>query len=222
MMLFIGISMRNPSRIGAIAPSSTELARAMINNVELRPGEGVIELGPGSGAFTAQIRKVIPDAAAYLGIERERVFVELLKNVYPDLTFITGEAEQAAEIYKKTTSLPVKAIICGLPFANMKKSVQDCIIDNIEMLMAPGCVFRTFQYAHAWPLPTAIRFRQKMTELFGPVHRGKVLFGNIPPALVLSWSRSDHEVVSLGSVAVGGNSFENKQDSGTNLRSETI
>lgn len=189
---FMKISLRNPSGIGAIVPSSAELARAMVKNLDFGFGEAVLELGPGSGAFTAQIRKAIPDATVYVGIERERAFVELLKRLYPDLTFITGKAEEALEICEELGPLSVKAIICGLPFANMKRSVQDSIIENIEMLMTPGCVFRTFQYAHAYPLPTAIRFRQRMTELFGPPDRSRVLFANIPPALVLSWTRPNH------------------------------
>jgi phospholipid N-methyltransferase len=189
MMNFMRVSLRNPHKIGAIVPSSEELAMAMVKNIRLRNGETLIELGPGSGAITAQIRKSIPDASAYLGIEREPVFVERLERQYPGLAFINGKAESSVEICQQEGLFHVKAIICSLPFANMKSNAQDSIIENIAMLMTPGCVFRTYQYALSYPLPMAIRFRQKLTQLFGPPHRSKIVYGNIPPALVLTWSR---------------------------------
>jgi hypothetical protein len=56
-------------------------------------------------------------------------------------------------------------------------------------MMKPGTVFRTFQYLHSWPLPAAIRFRNKMNRRFGPCRISRPIMRNLPPALVLSWSR---------------------------------
>ena len=69
--------------------------------------------------------------------------------------------------------------------------MQDGVIAALsEMLPAgSGGQFRTFQYVHAYPLPTAVRFRRRMAAIFGPCQRSAVVVRNLPPAFVLSWSR---------------------------------
>src|SRR5438552_13061830 len=83
--------LRHPASIGAIAPSSEALAKAMVSDLALALADGdlLIELGPGTGAFTAEIASILPRADAYLGIEREPVFVELLQRQFPALRFVT-------------------------------------------------------------------------------------------------------------------------------------
>ncbi|MCB0258545.1 MAG: methyltransferase [Calditrichaeota bacterium] len=186
---FLKLFLKNPAEVGAIWPSSSELARAMIRDLALKPGEAVLELGPGTGAFTAHIRSILPDPRAYIGIECEPNFVRLLERNFPDLRFIVGRAENANELYEKAGIFPARAIISGIPFANHWGEIGNHIIDALEHLMTPGCIFRTFQYVHAYTLPPAFKFRQRMTRVFGPCQRSRIVFRNLPPAFVLTWTR---------------------------------
>jgi phospholipid N-methyltransferase len=186
---FLKAFIRNPAGIGAIVPSAPELARAMMDGIELGPGETVLELGPGTGAFTTHIREIIPCADDYLGIELETRFVELLELRFPDLQFIGASAAEATSIHQESGLGPVKVIISSLPFASLMGSVRDAIIDNLEQLMNPGCLFRTFQYVHSYPMPSAIRFRRRMEARFGDCHRSRAVLPNLPPAYVLTWQR---------------------------------
>ncbi len=52
--------------MGAVASSSEKLAMAMVKGLKLNPDELIIELGPGTGAFTQQISRIIPEGASYL------------------------------------------------------------------------------------------------------------------------------------------------------------
>ena len=185
---FLRAFIKNPGSIGAIVPSAPELARAMVSNLHIGLGESIIELGPGTGSFTVEIRNILSESTSYLGIEREAGFVELLEAKFPDLQFVAASAEDAWMIHAREGFGPVKAIISSLPFATIVSSVRINIIDNIERLMTPGCVFRTFQYVHAYPLPSAIRFRREMEARFGPCERSAAVLPNVPPAYVLTWT----------------------------------
>ena len=187
-LYFIKAFLRSPTKVGAIVPSAPGLARAMMYDLNLDPGDTVIELGPGTGAFTAYIREIIPDATDYLGIEREARFVDLLENRFPDMDFKQASAEEANSLHRESGLGPVKVIISSLPFASLVASVREEIIENVEQLMSPGTIFRTFQYIHAYPLPSAVRFRKMMDSKFGSGHRSGAILPNVPPAYVLTWT----------------------------------
>jgi len=53
--------LKNPLSVCALTPSSRMLARAMARGLEIKPNESVMELGPGTGALTDQIRHILPD-----------------------------------------------------------------------------------------------------------------------------------------------------------------
>ncbi|MEM8484338.1 MAG: hypothetical protein AAF564_02260 [Bacteroidota bacterium] len=184
---FLRAFLRNPGSVGAIVPSAPELARAMVAGLDLQAGETLLELGPGTGAFTDKIRLMLPEGAAYLGIERELAFVELLQRRFPDMHFVNGSAEDASEIHQDSGLGEVRAIVSSLPFATLLADVRNNIIEDVEHLMTPQCVFRTFQYVHAFPLPSAVRFRRAMDDRFGPFHRSRAVLPNVPPAYVLTW-----------------------------------
>lgn len=184
--------LRSPAAVGAIAPSSPSLARAMLRGLRLAPGRAILELGPGTGPFTRQIHQQLPDPAAYLGIETDPRLVELLRSRYPALRLVHGSAEHMTDHLREAGLDSITAIISGLPFASLPAPVQARIVDQLDALMIPGVTFRTFQYLHAWPLPSAARFRRQMAERFGPPRIIRPVARNLPPALVLSWRRRAH------------------------------
>jgi len=190
---FIRALITSPARTGAVAPSSAVLAREMVRDLALRGDDGVLEFGPGTGPFTRALRILMPERSNYLGIERNAAFVKLLQQRYPDMQVVEGSAEQAPTLARQAGVPPVKAIICGLPFASLPPRAQDGVIAALDQVMTPGCTFRTFQYVHAYALPTAIRFRRRIAALLGPAHVSRAVWRNCPPAFVLSWTRREGE-----------------------------
>ena len=179
----------------------------MCIGLEVGADELVLEFGPGTGPFTDQIRREIPDPACYLGIERDAAFVGLLQERYPDMSFVAGSAEHAAEFSRQTSGKAVGSIISGLPFALLPPTAQDGIIDSIVRLLPVGGTFRTFQYVHAYALPSAVRFRRRMAAILGPCQRSRPVLRNMPPAFVLSWQRTDNgfDWPEVGTAALPGN-----------------
>ncbi|MDH3585105.1 MAG: methyltransferase domain-containing protein, partial [Phycisphaerae bacterium] len=184
---FLMTAIRKPISVGAVAPSSRRLGRAMIRDIDLSNGQAILELGPGTGPFTRVIRDHLTDPSRYLGIERDPGFVRHLQRRFSDLRFCRGSAEDALAHLEQAGIDNVGAIICGLPFATLPTKVQDGVIDALRQLMKPGVVFRTFQYAHAWPMPSAARFRHRMNGYFGRCEVTGPVMRNVPPAVVLGW-----------------------------------
>ncbi len=189
LLLFFRVLIRNPLGVSAVAPSSQKLARAMASGLDLQPNEGLIEIGPGTGALTKQIREVIPDSKNYLGIELEGKFVALLEHDFPELQFVQNSMVKAHEIHQQSGQASVKVIISGLSVSMLPRKIQDQFVENLDLLLMPGSMFRMFQYIHAYPLPSSIRFRHRMAEHFSDYHRSKLVMNNLPPAYVVTWTR---------------------------------
>lgn len=187
---FLREFIKNPGSVGAIAPSSPQLASAMVRGLPGIENGSVLEFGPGTGAFTAAINDSLPANARYLGIEIEARFVELLGARFPNLEFEHGSAADASKIVDARGLRPVRAVISGLPFASLPVEIQDGIVKGLLDVLEPGSLFRTFQYVHAYRLPKAIRFRQQMSGLFGKLTRSRPILRNLPPAYCLTWTRS--------------------------------
>jgi phospholipid N-methyltransferase len=118
----------------------------------------------------------------------------MLRRQYRDLLIMQGRAERAAELHRHSGLGPVKAIISGIPFANMwSQETREEMMKMLDEFMKNGCVFRTFQYVHAYTFPPAVRFRKDMNQRYGKCKRSKIIFKNFPPAYVLTWQTSKHE-----------------------------
>ena len=202
-LTFLRAFLRNPTQIGAIAPSSKMLARAMVQGIDVGPEELLVEFGPGTGAFTAAIAELLPHPEQYLGIERSAPFVSYLQKRFPGLAFANDSAEALPHLLRGEKK--VRAVISGLPFASLPGHVQDGVLHALEEALPTGAQFRTFQYAHAYRLPQARRFRRLMDERFGPHEERKLVFRNLPPAWVLSWRRPP---LQIAAGAAGGSGAE--------------
>jgi phosphatidylethanolamine/phosphatidyl-N-methylethanolamine N-methyltransferase len=184
---FLRAFLKNPLTVGAIAPSSPDLARAMIKDVKPSENHLVMELGIGTGAITRFLREVVPDEKSFLGIEISGKLVESSKEQFPELLIIEGSAGDAFELHKSTGFGNVDWIISGLPFASLPEEISEGILAEVDKFMAAGCLFRTFQYAHAYRLPPAVKFRKHMETRYGPVERSPLIMKNVPPAYTLTW-----------------------------------
>lgn len=184
---FLQRFIKKPTTVGAIAPSSPELALKMIEDVKANEKNIVLEIGCGTGAITKFLQELIPTRNAYIGIEIEKDFVERLEKDFPKLNIVCGDACNASEIIAEHELGKVSYIISGLPFVVLPKEVSEGILEEVDKMMEKGCLFRTFQYAHGYNLPPAKRFRQRLNEKYGEVERSSLVLKNIPPAYTLTW-----------------------------------
>jgi phospholipid N-methyltransferase len=185
---FLQAFLKNPAKVGSITPSSPELAQKMIEGLEPGPDKIVLELGVGTGAITKFLPSILPDERSYMGIELDSCLVRSLRKNYPDLNIVCGSAVDTATIHRRSGLGTVAYIICCLPFVSLPNEVGEKILLEVDKFMQQGCTFRTFQYAHGYYFPSAIRLREFMRSRYGRSKRSPLIVKNVPPAYTLTWS----------------------------------
>jgi phospholipid N-methyltransferase len=93
-----------------------------------------------------------------------------------------------ATIHRRSGLGTVAYIICCLPFVSLPNEVGEKILLEVDKFMQQGCTFRTFQYAHGYYFPSAIRLREFMRSRYGRSKRSPLIVKNVPPAYTLTWS----------------------------------
>ena len=185
---FLQAFIKNPLKVGAIKPSSPELALKMLEGIKPDAGNIVLELGVGTGAITKFIARVVPDRNSYLGIELNPVLAKSAVEKFTDLRIVQGNACEAQSIHKESGLGKISCIVSGLPFVSLPAEVSEKVYLEIERLMTAGCMFRTFQYAHGYYTPAALKLREFMRNRYGKSKRSPLVVKNVPPAYTLTWS----------------------------------
>ncbi|MEO5949910.1 MAG: rRNA adenine N-6-methyltransferase family protein [Candidatus Saccharimonadales bacterium] len=147
--LFFYQYVRNVRTVGAVAPSSRFLAKAMMKSIDFEQAKVIIEYGPGTGVFTSEIAKNILPETKVIIIEQNKAFHELLKKTYVDhknIIILHDSAENVESILKKHDIKKVDYIVSGLPFAALPVEVSDRILTSTKKLVHSHGVFITFQY----------------------------------------------------------------------------
>lgn len=184
---FLQAFLKNPLKVGAIAPSSPELAAKMLEGVEPDENNVILELGVGTGAVTKFVQNLIPNEESYLGIELDKDLFKSLKKNFPNLNIVCGNACETFSIHQNSGLGKVSTIMCCLPFVSLPNEVGKRILLQVDKFMQKGCTFRTFQYAHGYYMPSAIKLREFMRDRYGKSKRSPLVVKNVPPAYTLTW-----------------------------------
>jgi phosphatidylethanolamine/phosphatidyl-N-methylethanolamine N-methyltransferase len=189
-LLFLGALIRHPRATGAVVPSSPFLARQMVREIER--SSRVVELGPGTGAFTREILACAGSGGGLLAVETNRAFVERLRRVLPEVDCACAAAETLTELVAARGWTEVDHIVSGLPFASLPPETTRLILDGIQRVLRVGGTFTTFQYVHAFQMPPAVAFRRLASQGLGSQPSSHLVIRNVPPARVLTWRRRAH------------------------------
>jgi phosphatidylethanolamine/phosphatidyl-N-methylethanolamine N-methyltransferase len=179
----------HPVRVGAIAPSSRGLAHRMVQWIDWDSVESVVEYGPGTGAFTAQILQSKQPGTDFFAVELNSQFAATLATRFPDVTIFEESVANIEELCRQQGVSGVDAIICGLPWAAFSDQDQTAYMDAMMNVLKPGGHFATFAYLQGMLLPAAHRFRKKLQSYFGEVHLSPTVWWNLPPAFVYQCRR---------------------------------
>jgi len=185
---FLQAFLKNPTKVGSIKPSSPELAQKMIEGIKPKTDEIVLELGVGTGAITRALQKIALEKDSYLGIELDPELVRMLRKNFADLKIVCGNAKDITAIHERSGFGKIGSIICCLPFVSLPNQVSEVIMTEIDKVMQQGCTFRTFQYAHGYYMPSALKLREFMRDRYGKSKRSQLVVKNVPPAYTLTWS----------------------------------
>jgi phospholipid N-methyltransferase len=182
---FLRAFLRDPIKTGAIAPSSRRLADRMIDGLGLREADTVVELGPGTGAFTRVILEHIGAHTLFLVLELNPHFAAQLRDTLPSRVRVVNDSgEHLAKHLAAHGRGSADCIISGIPWAGFNDALQVRLMDAVVAALRSGGRFATFAYLHAARFPGGRRLRRLLAARFSRVERTSVVWRNLPPAFV--------------------------------------
>ncbi len=175
--------LRDPLAIGSIAPSSKQLARAMLRALPSGFTGAAIELGGGTGAITTVLLDAL-GSERLLVVERDAELLRGLQQRWPTLQVLHGDAANLDTLLSDRRH-QYAAVISGLPLLNMSKQVRLDIARACFAIMPAHGVLIQFTYGWKSPLCADIT-----TTLGLRTERCSRSWWNIPPATVWRYSRA--------------------------------
>ena len=145
--MFLLEYIKNPRRVGAVASSSKYIAYEMINSIDFKRAECIVEYGPGTGAFTEKVLSRAKDTTTIILIEINNEFYNTLKKLYGhkrNVIILNDSAENIKEILKMYSTKKVDYIISGLPFASIPETISNTILKRTSEIIGEHGQFITF------------------------------------------------------------------------------
>jgi phospholipid N-methyltransferase len=174
-LLFFRNFLSHPGAIGSVIPSSPFLVNALLDGVDFEKARVVVEYGPGTGVFTAEIMRRLHPEAKFLCIELLDEFYHALKARFDDprMILVHGSAADVAALLEAHGLGPVDAVVSGLPFTSLPEDLRHTILSETVRVLKPEGRFVLYQYS---------RFLMgHLRRYFGRItHRFTLL--NVPPA----------------------------------------
>ena len=179
--LFLSRWLKAPNLIGALAPSSRGLSRAMAHEVDPSGTGYIVELGGGTGSITQALleRGVAP--ARLVVIECDRMLAAVLRKRFPGVKVVRGDAADLGSLLHPLAIDCIDAVVSSLPLLSMPKLLKRRIIAECFGLLGEHGIFVQFTYGVASPL-AAPEF-----GLAGEV--AQRVWRNFPPAAVWRFRR---------------------------------
>ena len=173
-----------PTQVGAVAPSSDGLARAMVDGIDWENVRNVVEYGPGTGVFTEQILARMKPGTKFFAIEIDPGLVEILSKRYPQVRVYQDSVQNVRSLCEQEGIDEIDAVVCGLPWAAFSDSDQTAYLDAMMSVLRSGGQFATFAYLQGLLLPAGRRFRGQLRKHFSEVTQSKTQWLNLPPAFI--------------------------------------
>ncbi len=179
---FIGEFLSKPRSVGAISPSSTGLARKMVDWIDWTCVNAVVEYGPGTGAFTRHILTRLRPDARFVAIEINPAFAQRLGRRCPEISIHQESVANVRAVCDREGIESVDVVVCGLPWASFAPGEQDEYLEAMMTVLKPGGQFATFAYLSGLLLTAGRRFRRRLRNHFSEVDTSKTVWRNLPPA----------------------------------------
>ncbi len=177
---FIGRLITQPKTVGAVAPSSRALARAMAAQIDAASEGPVLELGPGTGVATGALiaRGIAPERIT--AIEYDGDFAQLVAQRFPRVKVINGDAFDLEKTLGNRAPAPFIGAISGVPLLNHSMEQRKVFLKGVLKRLKPGAPYVQFSYGLHCPVapPAGVT-----------VSQAAYIFFNLPPARVWVYRR---------------------------------
>ncbi|GII32449.1 class I SAM-dependent methyltransferase [Planotetraspora mira] len=183
-MSFFAEFVRAPMTVGAVAPSGPALAMAATAVVPRTGSPVVVELGPGTGAFTGAIQRRLAGRGRHIAVEINPRFAWRLAELHPAVDVVTADAAGLATVLTQRGLNEADVVVSGLPWAAFTENRQRDVLSSVSAALPSHGVFTTFAYVHARWAPPARTLLRSLRSRFDEVVVSRTVWANLPPALV--------------------------------------
>ncbi|WP_228124582.1 class I SAM-dependent methyltransferase [Glaciimonas soli] len=178
--LFAQEFFNKPRALGAVWPSSDRLAWRMAAHVPENGHGLVIELGGGTGAVTKALLERGIAVERLLVIERSPLFVQHLRQRFPHVTIVLGDAAQLADLLPANTH--IDAIVSSLPLRSLPTHEAKAILAQWQRALAARGILIQFTYdLRAMHNRVLVDFVERASD---------IVWANFPPARVAAFEFS--------------------------------
>jgi phosphatidylethanolamine/phosphatidyl-N-methylethanolamine N-methyltransferase len=182
---FVAQALRQPSRVGAVLPTSRHVAAAMADIVPVSGTPTVLELGPGTGALSEAIRHRLPEGGRQLAVEIDPAMVHYLRAAKPWLHVVEGDAADLRGALDSVGITQVDAVITSLPWTLLSPQKQRHLLEEIGKVLHAHGAFTAITYLTAMLRPSSAGlFANALQDTFDEVLPRSLIWRNAPPARI--------------------------------------
>lgn len=151
-LVFLSQVLSSFSTVGAVAPSSRLMAKAIVHPLQDRPERpiSVLEVGAGTGVFTARILESLGPGDRLDIYESNPRFCGYLSRFLQDQDLQARGIRcnlHSADVRQLEQARPYDFIVCGLPFNSFDVETVDEILETLMSHLAATGVFAYFEYS---------------------------------------------------------------------------
>jgi phosphatidylethanolamine/phosphatidyl-N-methylethanolamine N-methyltransferase len=196
---FFGQFRRQYHTTGSIMPSSRALGRALTRPMRQAQGpRRILEVGPGTGAVTAEIVRGMRAGDRLDIVEINAQFVAVLKRRFAEEPLFRRRSGQAKLIHAPLQEVPGEAVydfmISGLPLNNFALELVEDIFRSYRRLLKPAGILSYFEYLaiRALKMPLVSNSERERLQILGAFLEKRIraaqigeeaVYWNVPPAV---------------------------------------
>lgn len=171
----------SPLKMGAVSPTSRALARLMVKNAVPKPDQYTLELGPGTGIVTESLLEYGIPPERIVAVEYDRNFSELLRERFPGVHVINGDALDLDRTLGEFRDATFSAVLSGVPILMLPKARRIGYVEAALDRVVPGGNMTQLSYSLTPP--------QEAVPGRFTVEKSKWVAFNLPPGRVWTYRR---------------------------------
>lgn len=179
--LFFRRWLKEPRRLGTVAPISTKLAKLAASLVVDPKGSPIVEIGAGTGRLTRALLEAGLDPAQLTLVELDKELCSFLKETLPGIKVIEGDASYLSQLLDQNQIGQVATVVSAIPFMYLKEEQREAIAQACFDVLKPGGDLLHVTYNCKSPLAQVSFLDQE---------RVGAVWGNLPPGFVWRYRKA--------------------------------
>ncbi|MBX9977923.1 MAG: methyltransferase domain-containing protein [Alphaproteobacteria bacterium] len=177
--LFFKRWLKNPGRLGTLAPISYRLADLAASCIQHPKTIKMVEIGAGPGRLTRALIKAGVKPESLKAVELDSDLCDFGKKAVPGVDFIQGDAQYLKELLPQEWIGHVDVIFSTIPFMCLPEDVRRNITEAAFSVLKPGGDFLHLTYNYWSPLDGMPYDQRKLASLWL----------NMPPAFIWRYKK---------------------------------